>query len=119
MRLSTMLWFRVANDLLHDLTAGVVPGVVLALWMVRNGAKTALAPEATATLITSWSWIVFVIFLAIVVLVVTGAVRISYRTRNIREDAMHAQGLSAMIKHAVFVAVFVYATVVAFGILQT
>jgi hypothetical protein len=69
-------------------------------------------------LVRGWSWIVGVIFIAIVVFVVTGSIRISYRLRNVKGDAVAAQGRSALIKHAAFVALFVYATVVAFMVIQ-
>jgi hypothetical protein len=118
MGLADRLSFRVINDLVHDVTAGTVPGAALALWLVRTGAKASLSPEALAILVRSWSWIVGVIFLAIVFFVVTGSIRLSYRTRNISAGALKAQGRSALIKHAVFISVFVYATVVAFMVIQ-
>ena len=118
MKLSDRLSFRVVNDLLHDVTAGVFPGAVLALWLVRKGAAATLSPDAVATMVRSWSWIVLLLFVVIVVFVVTGSMRVSYRTRNISAEALQAQGRSAMIKHAVFVLVFVYATVVAFTVIQ-
>jgi hypothetical protein len=106
------------NDLLHDLTAGVVPGAVLALWYVRNGAKATLTPIDLATLVSSWSWIVALILVALVVFVVTGSIRISYRTRNVKDSALVAQGRSALIKHAFFVAIFVFASAMAFMLIQ-
>jgi hypothetical protein len=118
MAISDKLTFRVVNDLLHDLTAGVVPGAVLALWMVRNGAKAVVTPVELASMVESWSWIVGLLFAAVVVFVVTGSVRISYRTRNLSEAGLQAQGRSALVKHAFFIAVFVYAAVVAFSVIQ-
>ena len=118
MGVTDRLSFRIANDLVHDVTAGVVPGTVLALWLVRAGAKGTIAPAELSTLVSSWSWIVLLIFVAVVIFVVTGSIRISYRTRNIRPEALKAQGRSALIKHAVFVLVFVYATVVGFMVIQ-
>jgi hypothetical protein len=118
MGLTDRLPLRVMNDLAHDVTAGVVPGAVLALWLVRNGAKASLGPEALATMVRGWSWIVLVLFVAVVIFVVTGSIRVTYRTLNIRKEALEAQGRSALIKHAVFVPLFVYAAVVAFTIIQ-
>jgi hypothetical protein len=116
--LTNMLWVRVLNDLLHDLTAGFVPGAVLALWMARRGAASTLSAQALSPLVASWSWVVLLLFIALFILVVTGAVRLNYRTRNTREDALPAQGRAATIKHVVFVAVFVFSVVVAFSVLQ-
>jgi len=109
---------RVINDLVHDLTAGVVPGVVLALWLVRRGAEASLDPAALAALVRGWSWIVAVIFAAIAIFVVTGSIRVSYRTSNIDPEALQAHGRSALVKHAAFILVFVYATVMAFRVIQ-
>lgn len=117
-RLSDHIWFRISFDVLHDLSAGVGPGAVLALWMVHKGAATTLDPAALATMVTSWAWILLVLFTALVVLVVTGSVRLSYWNATIRPDAEKTRGRSALIKHVVFVGVFVYVTVVAFGLLQ-
>lgn len=118
MALSDHLSLRVTNDLLHDVTAGVVPGAVLALWLVRSAAKVSLAPAEASTLVQGWSWIVLLMFVAVVIFIVTGSIRLSYRTRNIREDALPAQGRSAMIKHVFFVGIFVVAVVEAFILLQ-
>ena len=118
MGLTRMPWFRIVNDLLHDVAAGVGPGAALALWLVRNGATATLDPVALAGMTRSWSWIVLVLFVALVVLVVTGAVRLSYWNATIVPDAATSRGRAALVKHAVFVAVFVYATVVAFGAIQ-
>jgi putative copper export protein len=118
MALSDRLSFRVINDLVHDITAGVFPGAVLALWLVRNGARATLAPEAVSSLAQSWSWIVLVLFVALVLFVVTGSIRVSYRLHNIRTEETAAQGRSALIKHVVFILVFVYAAVVAFSVIQ-
>lgn len=109
---------RVVNDLLHDLTAGVVPGAVLALWYVRNGAKAVVSPVELSTLASSWSWIVALIFIALAVFIVTGSIRLSYRERNLKESALKAQGRSALIKHAFFVSIFVYASAMAFVLIQ-
>jgi putative copper export protein len=116
--MSDHLSVRVTNDLVHDVTAGVVPGAVLALWFVRAAAKAALAPADVSTLVQGWSWIVLLMFVAVVIFVVTGSIRLVYRTRNLRDDALPAQGRSALIKHAVFVAIFVVAVVEAFVLLQ-
>ena len=118
MKLSDRLSFRVVNDLVHDVTAGVFPGAVLALWLVRRGASAVLGPDALSTMIRGWSWIVLALFIVVVVFVVTGSIRVGYRVRNISPEALQAQGRSAMIKHAVFVLVFVCATVVAFSVIQ-
>lgn len=118
MGLTRHLWFRVLNDLVHDITAGVVPGAVLALWLVRNGATATLNPSDLSALAQGWTWIVLIAFAALALLVVTGSIRIGYRTRNLRPDAIPSQGRAALIKHAVFIPLFLCATVVAFVLVQ-
>ncbi len=118
MGLTDRLPFRVVNDLVHDLTAGVFPGAVFGLWMVRSGAQAVLSPDALATMVRGWSWIVLVLFIAFAIFILTGSIRVSYRVRNIKPEALASQGRAALIKHAVFVAVFVYAAVVAFTVIQ-
>jgi hypothetical protein len=118
MGITQRLWFRVLNDLVHDVTAGVVPGAVLALWLVRTGAKATLNASDLSALAQSWTWIVPLIFGALVIFAVTGSIRLGYRTRNLRPDALQAQGRAALIKHGVFILLFLYATVMAFVVIQ-
>lgn len=118
MALSDHISLRVVNDMVHDLSAGLVPSQALALWLVRQNAQTALQPDAFATLVHGWTWIVLVIFIALVLLIVTGSIRLNYRLGNIREDATARQGRAALIKHAVMVTVFVGGVVLAFMAIQ-
>jgi hypothetical protein len=117
MRITDSLAFRAVNDLVHDLMAGLVPGAVLSLWLVRSAAEVSLDPQALATLVRGWSWLVLVMFGALAVLGVTGVIRTGYRGRNIREHAMGVQSRSSAIKHVVFVTVFVTATVTGFMVI--
>jgi hypothetical protein len=118
MALSDHISLRVLNDIVHDLSAGVVPAQALALWLVRQGATPALAPDALAALVRGWSWIVAVIVVAMVLLVITGSIRLSYRTRNLRGDAVATQSRAALIKHGVMVALFLGGVVLAIMAIQ-
>lgn len=118
MHLTDRVWFRIVNDLLHDVAAGVLPGSVLALWLVRSGAPAGLDPAALSEMVRTWSWLVLVLFLAAVVIVITGGIRTLYWSATVRPDDQASRGRSALIKHALFVAVFVYAAVVGFGLIQ-
>ena len=109
---------RVVNDFLHDIAAGVGPGAVLALWVVSNGAKATVDPVVLAGMTRSWSWIVLVLFVQLVVLVVTGIVRLSYHYLGVSEDAVKAKGRMALIKHGLFVLLFVAVVVEAFALLN-
>ena len=118
MALSDHMSLRVVNDVLHDIAAWIVPSQALALCMVRQNAMPLLPADAFATMVRGWSWIVLVIFIALAVLIITGSIRLSYRLRNIREDAMQRQGRAALIKHACMVTLFVGGVVLAFMAIQ-
>lgn len=118
MALSDRTTLRAINDLIHDLTAGIFPGAVLALWLVRNGARATMTPQALSDLAQSWSWIVLLMFIALAIFVITGSIRVSYRIRNTKPEAVASQGRVALIKHAFFVGIFVYSAVVAFMVIQ-
>lgn len=111
-------WFRAVNDLVHDLMAGVAPGAALTLWLVRSGAAATQAPEVVASMTRGWGWILAIIFGALALLVVTGAIRLGYHGGSISAEFKSAHGRSALVKHAAFAAVFVVATVVAFMVIQ-
>jgi heme/copper-type cytochrome/quinol oxidase subunit 2 len=118
MHLTRHASFRAVNDLLHDLAAGVGPGAVLALWLARGGALKVLDPAAVLDMTRSWTWVLLILFVALVVLVVTGAVRLSYHNVTTRPEKEAERGRAALIKHVVFAAIFVGSAIVAFGLLQ-
>ena len=107
------LWVRVVNDILHDLSAGAWPGAVAAAWLVRSGARGALSAAAFADLQQAWSAVFLIMAVALAVLVVTGIVRLRYRSLGIPPDLLAARTRAALIKHAVFVTVFLLAIVAA------
>jgi putative copper export protein len=117
-RITDMQWVRVVNDLLHDVSAGLGPGAVLALWYVRSGATGTLDPAVLADMTRTWTWVLVILFGALAVLIVTGAVRLSYHMAFVSPEAQQARGRAALVKHAVLVTLFVYAVVVAIGLLQ-
>ena len=110
MKLSQRPTFQIVIDLVHDLTAGMLPGAVLALWLVRRGAEASLGSDAASTLAQSWTWIVAFIFVTLVIFVVSGSIRLSYHAQ--------AHGRVALIKHSAFILVWVGATIVAFTVIQ-
>jgi putative copper export protein len=118
MAISEQLWFRVINDSLHDLAAGVGPGAVIGLWLVRDGARATLEPPVFAGLTQTWASILIVLFLALTVLVLTGALRLTYRTIGVKPEALASRGRAALIKHALFVSIFIVATAAVFSMLQ-
>jgi putative copper export protein len=111
-------WSRAINDILHDLAAGVWPGAVFALWMVRRTATSALGSQAmSSALARSWTWILAVMLAALVVQVATGGARLFYWKAPVDPSQVRKKGRVAGAKHAVFVLIFVIAAVEAFALL--
>ena len=111
-------WSRAFNDVLHDLAAGMWPGAVLALWMARHAADASLGAQAASDMVRSWTWILTIMLVALVVQVATGGVRLFYWKQPISPELIQARGRVAAAKHAVFVLVFLGAAVFAFMLLQ-
>jgi putative copper export protein len=111
-------WLRAINDKLHDLAAGAWPGAVFALWMVRRGAVAALGAQPASDLARTWSWVLTVMLVALVVQVATGGARLFYWKVPIAPELVQSKGRVAAAKHVVFVLAFVGAAIVAFSLLQ-
>ena len=111
-------WLHIVIDILHDLTAGIWPGAVIALWLARTRTEETLPPDDFAELLSSWSVVLLVMLAALAVLVATGLVRANYRALGTTSDWLKRRTRSALIKHAVFVTVYVVAAVFAFRLLQ-
>jgi ABC-type tungstate transport system substrate-binding protein len=106
---------KVANDIVHDLAAGSWPGAALALWIARRAADVSLPADQLQALLRGWSSILLIAVVSAVLLVVTGLVRARYR-RLLQSTAVTSSRMPVVLaKHAVFVLVFVSATVVAFS----
>lgn len=118
MGLLSKLWFRIANDIVHDLAAGTWPGAAIALWLVRDRADRVLPPDTAALSLRAWSAAFLVMFGALATSIVTGIVRARYRTYGLTTPIIRSRTRAALIKHAVFVMVLILATVLAVMSLQ-
>ena len=118
MALTSAKWFRVTNDVVHDLAAGMWPGLVLGMWLVRRGAAQILGAEAVGQLARTWTWVLGVAVAVAAVQIATGAARLSYRYHGIPEEVRTERGKIALAKHAVFVTAAVGALWMAFTTLQ-
>jgi hypothetical protein len=113
-------WLRAINDMLHGLAAGAFPGAVMALWIVRNTATPVLGSQAMASLLArSWTWVLTIMLVALVVQVATGGARLFYWKVPVAADQVQKKGRVAGAKHAVFVLVFVGAAIAAFMLLSS
>ncbi len=112
------LWLRTLIDALHSLAAGLVPGAAAALWLVRTNAQAALDPVALANLVRTWTPVLLVPLCAIVLLVVTGLMRLSHHTVDVPSKAMGPKSRAALAEHAVFVLLLASATTLIFSLIQ-
>jgi hypothetical protein len=108
------VWTRAAVDSLHVLSAGATPSAAVVLWIIRNGAQTKLDPVAFSTLTATWGAVLVVPFVALVVLLATGFVRLGYRTVNCVPEAISEKRRSAVAKHVVFVTLYIASVVAIF-----
>ena len=112
-------WLKAINDIVHDLAAGVLPGAVLALWVVRGHLASVVGAQAASDMARSWTWILTIMLAALVVQVATGGARLLYWKAPLAPEKVQAKARIAGAKHAVFVLVFVGAAVAAFMLLQS
>lgn len=116
---SVKTWLRAINDILHDLAAGAWPGAVVGVRMVRRGLTAAIGAQAASDAARSWTWILTIMLVALVVQVATGGARLFYWKAPVATEQVQTKGRVAAAKHVVFVAVFVVAAVYAFALLQS
>jgi hypothetical protein len=112
------VWCRAMNDSLHVMGAGATPAAAVVLWIVRAGAQTKLEPVVFADLAQSWAQVLVIPFLALVVLMATGFVRLGYRTVNCVPEAIAAKGRAAVAKHVVFVGLYAVSLAALFVLIQ-
>jgi putative copper export protein len=111
-------WLRIANDSIHDLAAGAWPGAVMALWFALDATRRTFQRDTFTVVLHAASSVWIVWFLALLLLVATGAARVNYRTRGLTAEIAEARTRAALWKHLIFVTVFVVATVAAYLILR-
>lgn len=111
-------WLRIANDSIHDLAAGAWPGAVIALWFALDASRRTFQRDTIVTVLHASSSIWLVWFLALLLLVATGAARVNYRTRGLTAEIAAARTRAALWKHLIFVTVFALSTVAAYLMLR-
>lgn len=112
------LWVRASIDALHALSAGLVPGAAVALWVARTSARTTLDPIAFSELTRTWTPVLLVPLFAIAMLVVTGLARLGHRTTHVVPEAVGPKARAALAEHGVFVVLFAVATASLFVMVQ-
>ncbi len=114
---STRQWLHVSTDIAHDLSAGLWPGAALAVWFVSRRASVGLSAPDPVALRPLWAAF-SVMLIALVLTVVTGIARVNFTGILSGSPATRGRLRVALVKHAVFVAVLVAATLLAFSALR-
>jgi putative copper export protein len=104
-----------ANDIVHDLSAGLWPGAAAALWLIRSRTDHLPGGVLSASL-PAWPSVFLIMLVALAALVVTGAVRLNYRSSALTAGTQRTR--TVLVKHTVFTLVFIASTVVAFRSIQ-
>jgi hypothetical protein len=107
-----------ANDILHDLAAGVWPGAAIAMWIARGSVQTLLSAEELNTVLRAWSGLFGFLLLVLVVQLVTGTFRLSYWNKVVIPEQVKPKGRVTWAKHGVFVASLIASATVVFMALQ-
>ncbi len=96
------LW--IANNFAHDLATGVWAACLLVTWMLAS--RLAGMPDAAAGAVRESMWMLFKVALAaLVVIAVTGGVRLGYwRRQSVGEEDEKRRSL--LVKHAAFALVY-------------
>jgi len=95
--------WRIANDYVHDMCAGLFPGAVAATWIVK-GAMDAAEQGGGAAVRAASGGVWFVLVGALSLLALTGTLRLRYWRLNVREGFIPTKARMAAIKHFAFVA---------------
>lgn len=117
MALSSNFSVRVANDLVHDVCAGLWPGTVLGVWLLHTGVERA-APQASFALVPLTVSSLWVLVVSLGLLVATGALRLRYWRLNVRAGALQAKARMALVKHTAFVGALAATTLYAFTLMR-
>jgi hypothetical protein len=112
------VWLRATIDSVHSLSAGLAPGSALALWMIRGGAEANLTAAQFEELTRTWTPVLLVPLIALLLLVVSGMARLGHHNLNIEPSAVAARGRATAAKHALFVVVFCAAVIWMFMLVQ-
>jgi hypothetical protein len=95
-------YIRAAMEFVHDISAGLFPGAVLAAWMIRRNLELS-SPAALRELEKASTGLWLVLLAAAALLVLTGAARLRYWQLNLRAGTLGAKRRSIQLKHTAFV----------------
>jgi putative copper export protein len=107
----------ITNNFLHDMATGTWFACLLVL-LVLSGRRVGIPAEAAAAL-TDSMWVVFwLLVVALVVVTVTGAIRLAYWRAQTASEELAAKRKALIVKHIVFALVYGGGTVWAFFLVK-
>ena len=109
MRLTNHLSVRIVNDFLHDVAAMLWPGAVLAIWTLHDVFVS--APTSPIALHSRMLFATWVLGASLLVLIVTGTVRLNYYELNLRSGTLPAKHRMVVVKHLAFTVILVLSTI--------
>lgn len=101
-------WVRLVNNWLHDVGTGLWAACVLAIWVLQ-GQKDALleAGPQVASALYETQWLMFGLLVgALVVIAVTGMLRLLYWRRETPAEEMPAKRPALIGKHVAFLVIY-------------
>lgn len=102
-------WIRLTNNWLHDVSSGLWAACVLVIWVLQQQ-KEALAVQAGTAFVDAMlevQWIIFwLLVVALVVIAVTGGLRLMYWRAQTPPEEMPAKRPALIGKHIVFLIVY-------------
>ena len=109
-------YIRITNNFLHDMATGTWAACVMVIWILQG--ETAGMPLDASNAVESAMQSVFWLLVgALVVLTVTGALRLFYWRAQTPADERIAKRRALVFKHVAFLVIYGGGTVWAYGLL--
>ena len=102
---SAARYARITNDFLHDMATGTWAACLLVLWLLSRRVP-AMPEDAALALADAMSAVFWLQVAALVVLVVTGAVRLAYWRSHTAAADLAAKRRALIVKHVAFIVLY-------------
>lgn len=99
--------FRIFNNWLHDTGTGLWAGCLIAIWFIDRQMAAAASSAEAADILLQTQWVLFwVLAAALVLIAVTGAVRLLYWRASTPPEELPAKRPALIGKHVVYLVVY-------------
>lgn len=107
---------RLINNWLHDVGTGLWAACVLVIWLLQDRKEALATPaEAVMAILYEVQWLMFWLVVAsLIVISITGALRLLYWRRETPEDQMPSKRPALIGKHIAFLVIYGGGTVWAY-----